>query len=79
MRDEYWKLINRLLVHGTVYLNQHDVARLLQEEAQRRIEKRIETTELPSFPEKITQMAEQSTALAKERIGAKEMDGPPRA
>jgi DNA primase large subunit len=78
LRDESWKLINRLLVHGTVYLNQDDVTRLLQEEVQRRIEKRLETTELPNFPEKITQMAEQLTALAKERIGAEGMEGFPK-
>jgi len=78
LRDDNWKLINRLLVHGKVYLNQHDVARLLQEEVQRRIEKRLEATELPNFPEKITQMAEQLTALAKERIGAAEMEGFPK-
>src|SRR4030042_2063815 len=78
LRDANWKLVNRLLVQGTVYLNQHDVARLLQEEVQRRIEKRLETTELPIFPEKITQIAEQLTALAKERIGAEEMEGFPK-
>jgi DNA primase large subunit len=78
LRDANWKLVNRLLVQGTVYLNQHDVARLLQEEVQRRIEKRLETTELPIFPEKITQIAEQLTTLAKERIGAEEMEGFPK-
>lgn len=78
LRDENWKLINRLLVQGTVYLNQHDVARLLQEEVQRRIEKRLETTDLPNFPEKITQMAERLTALAKEKIGTSEMEGFPK-
>jgi DNA primase large subunit len=78
LRDEKWKLVNRLLVQGTVYLNKHDVTRLLQEEVQRRIEKRLEATELPTFPEKITQMAERLTALAKEKIGAEEMEGFPK-
>jgi DNA primase large subunit len=78
LRDANWKLVNRLLVQGMVYLNQHDIARLLQEEVQRRIEKRLETTELPIFPEKITQIAEQLTTLAKERIGAEEMEGFPK-
>jgi DNA primase large subunit len=78
LRDEKWKLVNRLMTNGKVYLNQHDVARLLQEEVQRRIEKRLEAKELPNFPEKITQMAEQLTALAKERIGAEEMEGFPK-
>jgi DNA primase large subunit len=78
LRDEKWKLVNRLLAHGLVYLNQHDVARLLQEEVQKRVEKKLESTELPTFPEKILQMAERLTALAKERIGAEEMEGFPK-
>jgi DNA primase large subunit len=78
LRDEKWKLVNRLLAHGTVYLNQHDVARLLQEEVQKRIEKRLEATELPNFPEKITKTAERLTELAKEKIGAQEMEGFPK-
>jgi DNA primase large subunit len=78
LRDANWKLVNRLMTNGTVYLNQHDVTRLLQEEVQRRIEKRLETMELPIFPQKITEIAEQLTALAKERIGAEEMEGFPK-
>ena len=78
LRDKKWKLVNRILVNGQVYLTQHDVARLLQEEAQSRIERRLEVTELPSFPEKITEMAEQLLELAKERIGEEEMAGFPK-
>lgn len=36
-----WKLINRVLLDGKVYLNQRDTARLLQEEIRRRIESRV--------------------------------------
>jgi DNA primase large subunit len=78
LRDMKWKLVNRILVSGQVYLNQHDIARLLQEEVQRRIEKRLDATELPSFPEKITEMAERLLELAKERIGQEEMEGFPK-
>jgi DNA primase large subunit len=78
LRDKKWKLVNRLLVKGKVYLNKHDVARLLQEEVQRRIEERLEATELPNFPEKITDLAEGLLELAKERIGQKEMEGFPK-
>jgi DNA primase large subunit len=78
LRDKKWKLVNRLLVHGKVYLNKHDAARLLQEEVQRRIEERLEPTELPHFPEKITRMAEELLELAKERIGQEEMEGFPK-
>ena len=78
LRDKKWKLVNRLLVNGKVYLNQHDVARLLQEEVQRRVEERLAATELPSFPEEITEMAEGLLKLAKERIGEEEMEGFPK-
>jgi DNA primase large subunit len=78
LRDEKWKLVNRLLVNGKVYLNQHDVARLLQEEVQRRVEKRLETIELPNFPEKISEVAERLTRIAREKIGVEEMEGFPK-
>jgi len=78
LRDAKWKLVNRVLVKGQVYLNQHDVARLLQEEVRSRIETRLEATELPSFPEKITDIAEQLLSLAKEKIGQEEMEGFPK-
>jgi DNA primase large subunit len=78
LKDDNWKLINRLMTNGTVYLNKHDVARLLQEEIRGRITKRLEEQELPTFPEKITQTAEQLTTLAKERIGTEEMEGFPK-
>jgi DNA primase large subunit len=78
LRDSKWKLVNRLLVKGKVYLNKHDIARLLQEEVQRRIEERLEATELPNFPEKITDLAEGLLELAKERIGQEEMEGFPK-
>ncbi len=78
LRDEKWKLINRFLVDGKVYLNQHDVARLLQEEVQRRIDKRLDTKELPPFPQKVVEIAEQLNVLAKDKIGEAEMGGFPK-
>ena len=78
LRDQKWKLVNRILADGKVYLNQHDVARLLQEEVRRRVEERLEATELPRFPEKITEMADRLVELAKERIGQEEMEGFPK-
>ena len=78
LRDEKWKLVNRLMSRGSVYLNQQDVARLLQEEVQRRIERRLEGAELPNFPEKILRKAEGLTQLAKEKIGVEEMEGFPK-
>jgi DNA primase large subunit len=78
LRDEKWKLVNRLLAGGKVYLNQHDVARLLQEEVQRRIETRLDAKEVPQFPQPIMDIAEKLIELAKEKIGESEMEGFPK-
>ncbi len=78
LRDDKWKLVNRLLASGKVYLNQHDVSRLLQEEVQRRIEARLDAKETPQFPQPIIDIAEKMIELAKEKIGESEMDGFPK-
>jgi DNA primase large subunit len=78
LRDDKWKLVNRLLSHGKIYLGQHDVARLLQEEVQRRIEKRLDAKEVPQFPQPILDLADKLVALAKEKIGESEMEGFPK-
>ena len=78
LRDEKWKLVNRLLSNGKVYLNQHDIARLLEEEVQRRIEKRLEASEVPAFSPEIEAIAQHITLLAKEKIGESEMEGFPK-
>ena len=78
LRDDKWKLVNRLLAHGRVYLNQHDVSRLLQEEVQRRIDARLDTKEVPQFPQPIMDIADKLVELAKEKIGESEMEGFPK-
>ena len=78
LRDEKWKLVNRLLASGKVYLSPHDAARLLQEEVQRRIETRLDAKEVPAFPQQIMDIAEKMTELAKEKIGESEMEGFPK-
>jgi len=78
LRDDTWKLVNRLMARGRVYLNGKDVIRLLQEEIQRRIEKRLETAETPAFPQRITEIADHINVLTKEKIGESEMEGFPK-
>jgi DNA primase large subunit len=73
-----WRLINRILVNGIVYLNQADAARLLQEEIRHRIEKTLDSTELSKLPPKIIDIAERIKKLAIERIGTLEMEGFPK-
>ncbi len=76
--DKKWKLINRIIVNGTVYLNQGDIARLLEEEIRKDIEKRLESTMLSKLPPPIVEAAERLKKLAAERVGAAEMEGFPR-
>jgi DNA primase large subunit len=78
LRDQKWKLVNRLIASGKVYLNQQDVSRLLQEEVQRRIEARLDTKESPEFPQQIMDIADKANALAKEKIGESEIEGFPK-
>ena len=78
LRDKNWKLVNRPLSKGNVYLGKDEIVRLLKEEVQRQIDKRLEVEELPKFPPQITQIAEKMRNLAVEEIGKPEMDGFPK-
>ena len=76
--DGKWKLINRIMVDGYVYLNQADVVRLLQEEIRKTIENRLASTELSKLPPEIVEVADRLKALAVEVIGTSEMEGFPK-
>jgi DNA primase large subunit len=78
LREKKWKLINRLLVNGKVYLTRSETARLLSEEVRGRIEKRLEVKGLPKFPSKIAQSAEKIKKLSLEKIGKNEMESFPK-
>ena len=73
-----WRLINRIVINGFVYLNQAAIARLLQEEIRHRIENVLDSTELSKLPSKIIDIAEKIKKLAIERIGTSEMEGFPK-
>jgi len=53
--EDEWKLVNRTLVNGEVYVSKHEAARLLQEEVRRRIEKRVSANVRSLLPEAILQ------------------------
>jgi DNA primase large subunit len=78
LRDKKWKLVNRLLTNGNVYLTKTETARLLSEEVRRQIEKRLNVKELPQFPSAITDIAEKIKSLSIEKIGKAEMEGFPK-
>lgn len=78
LRDKKWKLVNRSLADGNVYLTRNEVARLLSEEIREYIEKRLEVKDLPVFPPAIIDMAEKIKKLSIERIGEAELEGFPK-
>jgi DNA primase large subunit len=78
LRDKNWKLVNRILSNGTVYLTRNDVARLLEEEVQRHIERRLAEIELPAFPPTIVEIADRIKKWSLEKIGRTEMEGIPK-
>ena len=78
LRDKKWKLVNRLLTNGYVYLTKTETARLLSEEVRSQIEKRLNVKELPAFPPTIMGIAEKIKSLSVEKIGKAEMEGFPK-
>tara|TARA_B100001750_G_C15471902_1_gene580271 strand:+ start:417 stop:1448 length:1032 start_codon:yes stop_codon:yes gene_type:complete len=48
-----WKLINRLVHSGSVYLSKHDLIRLIQNAIKSIIRKKLDSIKLPELPEKL--------------------------
>jgi len=69
MHGSEWKLVNQIMDKGMVYLNRDKVIRLLQEEIKRRVEKRLDVSEIKNLPEEITAIAEELMKLAQEIMG----------
>jgi DNA primase large subunit len=63
-----WKLVNRPLVNGTVYIKKKDADRLLQEEIRRYIEEKL-NTKVSSLPPNIMSRIERLKQLFIERKG----------
>lgn len=66
--EKDWKLVNRLVVRGEVYLSKQDVARLLQEEIRRRVESKIDPKIRSLVPEGIVERADSLKTVHAERI-----------
>jgi DNA primase large subunit len=77
LRDGKWKLVNRVLAGGNVYVTRNESARLLSEEVRKHIEERLEVKDLAAFPTVIKETAERIKKLAVERVGKAEMEGSP--
>jgi len=78
LREKKWKLINRLLKNGKVYLTLNETARLLSEEIRKHIEKRLEIRDLPELPQKLTGIVVKIKSLTLEKVSKLEMEGIPK-
>jgi len=61
--DKKWKLVNRLLFNGEVYLTKREASRLLEEEVRRYIEGKLDT-KVRSLPQNIMDRVNQLKQLA---------------
>ncbi len=78
LREKKWKLVNRTMSDGKVYLGKDETARLLSEEVRRHVEKRLEVKELPKLPAQIAEMVGKAKKLSAERISKTETEGFPK-
>ncbi|MEM3695310.1 MAG: DNA primase large subunit PriL [Candidatus Bathyarchaeia archaeon] len=78
LRDKKWKLVNRLLSKGSVFITRGETARLLSEEVRRYVEKRLEVKDKLKFPIEIVEIAEKIRKLSIEKIGEAEIEGLPK-
>ena len=67
-RDEKWKLVNRVMLQGNVYLTKSGASRLLQEEVRRYIEGKL-IVKIGSLPPSIMDRVEQLKQLFIEKRG----------
>jgi len=64
--DKNWKLVNRLLINGEVYLTEREVSRLLEEEVRKYVERRLDT-KIKSLPPGIMARVNRLRQLAAEK------------
>jgi len=67
-RDEKWKLVNRVMLQGDVFLTKSEASRLLQEEVQRYIEGKL-NVKIDFLPPNIMERVEQLKQLLIEKGG----------
>jgi len=67
-QDKKWKLVNRLVLNGEVYLTKSEVNRLLEEEVRKYIEEKL-STKVESLPQGIMDRINRLKQLASEKRG----------
>jgi len=78
LQDSKWKLVNRMVYGGSVYLSRSEVSRLLSEEVRRYIEGRLNIKELPKLPQQMVEIVNKISSLALEKVGKFELEGIPK-
>lgn len=76
--ENKWKLVNRFLKGGEVYLTKQEAARLLQEEVRRRIEKRLEVDIRSMLPQNVSDRIERLRRIYASRVGKVRFDELPK-
>ena len=73
--EKEWKLVNKLVSEGAVYLTKREAGRLLEEEARRYVESKLDTTvgRLPDPVMKSVNRLEQLLVVKKEKIHLEEI------
>jgi len=76
--EEEWKLVNRLLMRGKVFLTNGEIAKLLGEEVRNRIERRLETKDMLALPAPLIELADRIKEYSRKEIGETEIEGFPK-
>jgi DNA primase large subunit len=73
-----WKLVNRVVLNGEVYLTKGDTARLLQEEVRVHIEKKLDVKEKIALPQNVAGRMERLKKAFTKQKGKIELEGFPK-
>jgi DNA primase large subunit len=73
-----WKLVNRVMLNGEVYLTKGNVARLLQEEVRVHIEKKLDVKEKVVLPQNVADRVERLKQAFTKQKGKIELEGFPK-
>lgn len=63
LHEDRWKLVNKVMKNGWIYLTRNEVARLLQEEVRRYIISRLHESEKARLPEELEEVIERLRGL----------------
>lgn len=78
LKGRNWKLINKPLSQGYVYLTRSEVARLLSEEVRKHIENKLEIEEPIKLPKELAEKVEKIKNLTLTKVSTTEIEGMPR-